>query len=1117
MTSEVRTPPSDQATRDRAMKGLDTSFFLQAGAGTGKTSVLVGRVVEAVRSGRATLREIVAITFTEKAAGELRDRVRRELHDAQGEAAREGREEEAERLTLALHEVDAAHIETIHAFASSLLRERPLEAGLDPNFTVLDAVSEQLDFEESWQNWLWSEEEGAARPRIERCLRLGLSLDHLQGLAHTITEFRELNPRQEAPAVTAAATIWAAERAAAGQLVGLAEQVSEAVERDVTTLVRALDALESLPPEAVEAGLVDLALPALRAGRNPPEERVRCADAVDRFREAHLEYVERVRVQALAEFIEVAADFVERAALERRRQGRLSFQDLLIEARALLDQQRVRRYFRARYKFLLIDEFQDTDPLQAELVMLLAARNDPADWRETELEPGRLFLVGDPKQSIYRFRRADIDMYADVLRLFEVEQESSGLAEVAQLDVNFRSRPKLVEWHNHVFDALIRPDAEFANAQPTYHPLVPFRPDRGPAVMSLLPNRGIAWTRIGEARADEARAVARWIRTVRDSDQLPVQVVDADSGEVRRPGYRDICLLVRNRTNLELYTEALAKAGVPFHLDSGRGFFLQQEIRDAGVILRALDDPSDEVAVVAALKSAPYSASDTELLAFANAGGKFQLRAEAVPDDYEGALRPAFAQLLGLAAQQAEQSLPAFVDRVLRATHLAEIQLARADGVQRAANLQIIVQRAADFAANDVDSLRPFVRWLGQQTRTDLAEAESPVTEIEDDVVRIMTIHQAKGLEFPIVVMPKMASERWSERAISVVDREADRIDFQIGRAEHRFETPGYAAAHQRQEVYEESEERRLFYVAATRARDWLVLPAFFTERTQGYHDLLDEALPGWLNVPEDGIGPGSLSYRVEQLGNVPHQEPELIRPDVPALFSRWQELHALALEQGQPRREVVAPSSLGHDEPKLPRETEPLDRSADAVDRGASSDSGGALSGTDAADTLRSALRFVANESDGRERGSAVHDALFHADFDDWDASERAALRVFTEQGLAGDGEELLGHVRRAFESELGDAVRAAQQVERELPLVAVERDRIMEGYVDLAYLPDGAESWVLVDYKTDRDPSVETRAAYEEQVRAYARMFSSTGVGVQAAYLLFTASGEAHSVPLS
>ncbi len=1104
--------PSDQATRDRAMAKLDMSVFLQAGAGTGKTSVLVGRVVEAVRSGRAALREIVAITFTEKAAGELRDRVRRELYEAQRDASEQLRDEEAKRLTLALHEVDAAHIETIHAFASSLLRERPLEAGLDPNFQVLDAMTEQLDFEESWQNWLWSEEEGAARPRIERCLRLGLSLDHLQGLAHTITEFRELNSRQETPTVQPAVKIWEAKRAEAGQLVQLAQRVSDAVERDISALVDALDALGSLPSEALEAGLVSLKLPIIRAGRNPDEPRVRCADAVERFREVHLDYVERVRVQALAEFIEVAADFVDQAALERRRHGRLSFQDLLIEARALLNQQRVRRYFRARYKFLLIDEFQDTDPLQAEIVMLLAARNDPANWREAELEPGRLFIVGDPKQSIYRFRRADIDMYAEVLRLFEAEQKSNGQAEVAHLDVNFRSRPELVKWHNHVFDALIRPDVKFANAQPEYHPLVPFRVDDGPAVLSLLPNRGIAWGRIAEAREDEAQAVARWIRTVRDSDQLPIHVMDPDNGG-RRPGYRDICLLVRNRTNIELYTKALGDAGVPFHLDSGRGFFLQQEVRDAGVILRAMDDPSDEVAVVAALKSAPYSASDTELLAFANAGGTFQLRADAVPDDYEGALRPAFAQLLGLAQEQAERSLPAFVDRVLRATRLTEIQLARPDGVQRAANLQIIVQRAADFAENDVDSLRAFVRWLGQQTRTDLAEAESLVTEIEDDVVRILTIHQAKGLEFPIVVMPKMASERWRSRAISVVDREAGRIDFQIGRAEQRFETPGYAAAHQRQEVYEDAEERRLLYVAATRARDWLVLPAFFTERTRGYHDLLDEALPGWLSLPKEGLGPGSLSYRVEQLAHVPNQDPEPIHPDVATLSRRWLESHSLALEQGQPRRTVVVPSSLGHDSPKEPREIEPLDRSSETIDRGASSASGDSLSGTDAGVTLRSPLRFVESGSAGRERGAAIHDALFRANFDDWDATEKAAQRVFTEHGLEAEVEELMQHVRRTFESELGEAVRSAAQVERELPLVAVESERIMEGYVDLAYLPQGVEKdggWVLVDYKTDQDASEKTRAAYQEQVRAYARMFASTGVGVGAAYLLFTTSGE-------
>ena len=1107
-----RRPPSDQAIREQAMFSLGTSVFLQAGAGTGKTSVLVGRVVHAVKTGHAELREIIAITFTEKAAGELRDRVRRELYETLTNAD----EAEAQRLRMALHQVDSAHIETIHAFASSLLRERPLEAGLDPNFQVLDAVSEQLQFEESWENWLWAEEEGAARPRIERCLRLGLRLDQLQSLAHTIAEFRELDPRQAANPVPGAHAVLDEELAEARGLLELGRDISDAVGRDLSTLVAALEAMESLPEVALEASLSGLRLPSVRAGRSPGEPRIRCARAVQQFSDGHQAYVDAVRTQALADFIDVVAGFVEESAEARRRSGTLTFQDLLIEALTLLQREpRVRRYFRERYRLLLIDEFQDTDPLQAEIVMLLASTNDAASWRDVELGEGRLFIVGDPKQSIYRFRRADIDMYAEVLALFESEGAFGRDVEIAQLEVNFRSRPELVEWHNHLFGALIQPDADYPNAQPSYHRLEAFRHDTGPAVVALQPNTGVSWPRIGEARADEAQAVARFILTIVESDALPVEV-QAPEGATRQPRYRDICILVRNRTNLELYTEALRRGGVPFHLDSGRGFFLQQEIRDAGVILRALDDPSDEVAVLAALKSAPYSASDLELLEFVDAGGSFQLRESSIPEGYEGALRPGLEQLHALAERQADLSLPGFVDLVLRETHLSEIQMGRASGVQRAANLQIIVQRAADFASNSVDSLRPFVRWLNQQTRTDLAEAESPVTEIDEDVVRIMTIHQAKGLEFPIVILAKMAGAEAPDRSISVVDRDAESIDFQVGLRDQRFETPGYARAQARQQAYEEAEERRLFYVSATRARDWLVLPAFFTERAPGYHRLLDEALPGWRALPEDPIAPGSVHCRVEHLSAVRRPRPETVRPNVPTLQRRWEEAHEAALSAGQPRQGVVVPSSLGHDEPKLPRETEPPDRSAEEVDRTSSADDGSPLGGSDPADHQQLVLRLGAPEPDGRERGSAIHDALYLADFSDWEVTAHRAQGVFEEAGLKDQAEAMLRDVRRAFDSELIGRVRSAHDEQRELPLVTVRPDEIMEGYVDLVFEPEAGEGWVLVDYKTDRAPSPETLRGYEEQVRAYARMFEQTGTSLAEAYLLLTATGDSYPVSL-
>lgn len=1100
--------PEDQAIRDAAIADLETSIFMHAGAGTGKTSVLVGRLVQTVRSGKAELREIVAITFTEKAAGELRNRVRHALYTA----LRSADITEAARLRRALTQVDGAHIETIHAFASALLRERPLEAGVHPNFSVMDNVGEQLAFEQEWEDWLWSEEEGSAPARIERCLRLGLSLTHMRDLAHTIGEFRDLNPLQAAPPVPPPRDTLRDRRERIARLETLAAPVSAAAVALVERVRETSQALDILPDALLEADLVNLRLPTHRLGRGQGADRIRFLQAWQEFSDKHAAYAETVREQALAAFIEVASTFVGNTAQARLQRGTLNFQDLLIEASNLLEHNRdVRRYFRRRFHVLFIDEFQDTDPLQAKIVLLLAAADETADWRDAVPAPGRLFIVGDPKQSIYRFRRADIDIYGDVERVYrEAAERAPGGTRVDTLRVNFRSRPGLVEWQNQIFSTLIQSPPDFPKAQPPYQHLSAFRTQTGPAVVVLRPNTGVEWRRIGEARQDEAGAIARWINAVVRSDDFPARIPDPDaaSGD-RRPRYRDIAVLVRTRTALELYTAALDDAGVPYHLDSGRGFFLQQEVRDAAAVLMALDDTSDEVSVVAALKSAPFGVSDLDLLEFHNAGGNFRLEPSALPVEYQGALRDPLEQLLRLRAEMKQRTLPDFVDHVLRETHLMEIQLARGS-TRRAANLQIIVQRATDFAANGMESLRTFTRWLGSQTRADLAEAESPVTEVDDDVVRILTVHQAKGLEFPMVILAKLAAGDLPDRRIAVINREQERIDFQVGPRERRFSTPGFAEARQRQEVYEESEERRLLYVATTRARDWLVIPIFFTTRTLGYHRILEEALPGWLNPDAELQTTTMLTCRVEELPHVPAPTVAAIQPNAEALLHDWESAHSAALVAGGPLQEVVTPSSLGHDLPKLPRESEPPVRSADAADPAFAGEDGRALATTDTSDALL--LDDVG--SDGLARGTLIHDALAFADLDDWARTEKRTRDLCTERGMDAEAEPVVEHVRTAFHSTLFDRARRALRTERELPLVNVEAERIWEGYVDLAFEEDGG--WVIVDYKTDRDPSAETLDGYAQQVRAYVEMLQATHATVREAWLLFTAGGDARPVPI-
>ena len=291
--------------------------------------MIVARVVNLVRNGRR-LREIVAITFTEKAAGELREKIRDEL-------AQSG-------IHDALRELDAAPIQTIHAFAAGILRDHALDAGLDPEFRVLDQLQADLRFAQSSRSWLWSDD--APREALQRAFELGLPLSHLQLSAEQLSRNRDLTGSYAVDSTAEA-------------------QSDDQTERD----------------------------------------------------------------DALAELTGALRQFIADDAARRRRDGVLTYDDLLLEARDLLvASEEARRDLRARYRAILIDEFQDTDPLQAQIALLLAAEPDTDDWTQARPGPGRLVLAGDPKQSIYRFRRADIDIYEQVRQIFADSPETSSVA-----------------------------------------------------------------------------------------------------------------------------------------------------------------------------------------------------------------------------------------------------------------------------------------------------------------------------------------------------------------------------------------------------------------------------------------------------------------------------------------------------------------------------------------------------------------------------------------------------------------------------------------------------------------------------------------------------------------
>ena len=986
--------PADQDVRDRIAHELQTSFFIEAGAGSGKTSVLVARVINLVRSG-VPLPQIVAITFTEKAAGELRERIRTELAKA--------------GLEVALRDADTAQIGTIHAFCAGILRERAIEAGLNPEFRVLDQLQTDLRLAQRWRAWLWSD--AAPQEAIRRALDLGLSLEHLQAAAEALAGHRDLS----------------------AALSGSAPIGTESDDR--------------------------------QAERNA----------------------------ALDDLVGALQQFVDEDAQARRREGVLSYDDLLLETRDLLQHsQSARIDWRGRYRTLLIDEFQDTDPLQAQIALLLAADPDTDDWTQARPGLGRLIIAGDPKQSIYRFRRADIDIYEQVRERFTAPSEVDGVeapAGVVRLNVNFRARPQLSAWQNRTLERVLIADPHHPQAQARWSPTVPYRTEAGRGVSVITTNEHFA--RIGEARQTEARLIANLITHIHQARTPLGQLPTADATEP--PQFRDIAILVRARTAADLYTEALDRAGIPYHFDSGQGFYDLPEIRTMAQLLQALDDPADSTAAIATLKSPLGAASDSELFELYQAldGAPIRLDPEALPDSYKGRLREPIARLAAIRDGWSQLGLPELIDHTIRRS---ELLLAQAVGArsatvrQRQANLRALILRAANFSGNGEDGLRPFIRWLSQRDAHSLPESESATTEADDDAVRILTIHQAKGLEFPVVILPKLQDQPggW-DRPQFIVDRPNRRLEFQLGEDRRPFRTSGYGAARQRELTYADAEARRMLYVAATRARDWLILTDFPAETARGrdsFRTYLDDAAPYWLERDTD---PDSVVLNADQFDAVaPAPANELI-PPFATLRQTWQASHQAALEGGQRTIRAQTPSSLHQIDAEVSSITEFVESAVDQPQ-------------------ARDPLRF----------GSALHEALATADLSARERTRGRAIRIAERYNAP--VEMLLEELERALDSELMQRAACAAELHRELPLTTISSDAdgtvITEGIADLIFRDE--RGWVLVDYKSDRELSPQRHEAYAGQVQRYAQMLTQSGITVSEAYLLLTASGEAVEVPL-
>jgi ATP-dependent helicase/nuclease subunit A len=1208
----MTTALADQADREQIATALDDTLIVEAAAGTGKTTELVRRIVRVIETGRAEVTGIVAVTFTEKAAGELKLRLREALEEARGNSASDSAPRE--RLDRALGRLEEAQVSTIHGFCADLLRERPVEARIDPLFTVLTEAQAKRMYEEGFHRWL---EGRLADPSegVKRSLRrptfAGFAqadsdngpVDRLRRAGWELIQWRDFEGEWQRPPFDRSSRI--------NELVQLLNGFTKLSEppgdvrdtlytnswaaRKLADEIRRTESVAERDYDRLEAGLIELGhnrnFKEARRGSGKNYRAGVLRDdvwrALENLQNALTVFEADANADLAAALRSELRDCVSAYEAAKAKVGALDFLDLLLKTRDLIrDNPEVRSSFQQRFKRIFVDEFQDTDPLQAEILLLLAA-GDPAatDWRETRPVPGKLFLVGDPKQSIYRFRRADVGIYRGVYEMLQ----AAGARRVT-LRTSFRARPNIQHAINAAFEPLMTGDPEIRQA--AYVPLEPFRSDceEQPSVVVLPVPEPYGYRRLSNVAIEKSlpdavgafidwlinesgwkiaeRPVANrpWSRSKIPLDPPPrLGSGHAFSkgearlkGEVRinspenstlaptaalgfRPGEtehlvpiqaRHICLLFRRFVSFQEdmtrpYVEALEARGIAHLLVGGRSFHNRAEIETLRAALAAIEWPEDELSVFAALRGSLFAIGDEELLEYRHRIGRFH--PFRIPNELPPNLAPiveALQLLQRLHRSRNRMPVAATISALLEATRAHVGFALEHGGEQVLANVSHVAELARRYEAEGGISFRGFIDELREQAESGEA-GEAPILEEGSDGVRLMTVHKAKGLEFPIVILADMTARLRASVASRVIDLERRVCAIRLAGC-----APADLLEHEDEELRrDEAEGTRVAYVAATRARDLLVVPA-----------VGDEEREGWIQPLNTAVYPPKEARRqqVQASGCVEFKSKDsvLVRPGGSAATSTvspglhvqkadasgaaqfsvvWWDPRALKLGAEAPlgirRPELivkdVAPNIV---ESGLAAHNSWRERRQQAIAIGGQSSvavrtvtQAAKTAGDRAPDTQLLPVEIVelpraVNRPSGPRFGALVHAVLASVPLDgDLSAIRRLAIihgRVLgaPEEEIAAAAETVDTALAHAL---FADARQAAQggRCRREVPIAWRDPDGLLiEGVVDLAF--EQAQGWTVIDFKTDEEFR-SNEPAYRRQVEMYAAAIQAANGG--------------------
>jgi len=1049
------------AEQSEAVRRRAGSLLLEANAGSGKTSVLVERFVRSVLEDGVAPARILAITFTERAAGELRARVRQRFVEL-------GRRDAA-RAT------EAAWVSTIHGFCARLLRAHAIAAGLDPSFTVLDEAAARPLHDRAWDDALARLLDG---PHAAAALdlvaaydpdRLRTAIVQAHDALRSAGQTRPELPRPQGLADPHAlrAPLQAAVAAAAAELAGAGEIKSVVSARG--KLEQCGDLLAATAPGELSPALAQLAFAA-----NANALRTAACDEYRAALDAYGTACRDARAAAAVVLLdELLGDYADAYGEAKRARAALDFDDLELHARDLLEQEpALRRSYAERFERVMVDELQDSNPLQLALFRAL----DRED----------LFLVGDEQQSIYGFRHADVDVFR------ELRAQFAAAGRVATLATNFRSRGTILDTINAAFAPRLGPGfvalREGRETQPASEPLV-----------ELLITDQAGWEHVdlGEVRP----GTKPWRQA--EARLLAQRVADLVAAGVHRP--EDVVVLLRALGDLPVYERALEDKGLLTMSVGGRGYWGRQVVRDLCAWLAALANPRDETALYGVLASPLVGLSSDALAHVARAGtgngwraiaNDGELRARLTADDRER-LDVFATRLHAERALAPRLGLDELMRRVVDATGYDLHVLSLAGGARRLANIHKLLRLAAAFERDRGRDVRGLADLATAELEAEARETDAPVELGDVKAVRLMSVHAAKGLEFPVVCIADLGRQRPADGDEDLLVAEGDvglRIVGLDGISEPAL---AYERLRERARARAAAEEQRVMYVATTRAQERLIV--------SGGVPLASWPREGPKAPPLAWLGPALLGGDLRALP--PAEDPiaevswgagARVRCAVNSPQTVGRVLREDALAPAGTRLAVAPPP------PPRPPVHEP--RGDAPVTRTLSYSRLAAWQGCGYRYYLQRELGLpdeaVAGEGEGeageegqaaapatldpRTRGSLVHALLEH---DDCDLAALAAswgLQLSEEQSA-----DVL-RLAAAFDgSPLARRIERARRVRREHPFTVALGDTLLTGVVDVLAQERGGQ--LVVDYKTDAlTPGMDLAAYvaqhYEIQRRVYA-----------------------------